>query len=92
MAYTVKQLAAMSGVTVRTLHFYDEMELLKPAYSKANGYRIYAAANSLLPGIGLRAEADQGNPEPAIRSFGKRESLSIFTQVQAEEIPLRYMR
>ena len=23
MAYTVKQLAAMSGVTVRTLHFYD---------------------------------------------------------------------
>jgi hypothetical protein len=24
MAYTVKQLAVMSGVTVRTLHFYDE--------------------------------------------------------------------
>jgi hypothetical protein len=23
MAYTVKRLAAMSGVTVRTLHFYD---------------------------------------------------------------------
>ena len=41
MAYTVKQLAALSGVTVRTLHFYDEMALLKPAYSKANGYRIY---------------------------------------------------
>src|SRR6202007_2155968 len=41
MAYTVKQLAVMSGVTVRTLHFYDEMALLKPAYSKANGYRIY---------------------------------------------------
>src|SRR6185369_9023606 len=41
MAYTVKQLAVMSGVTVRTLHFYDEMALLKPAYIKANGYRIY---------------------------------------------------
>src|ERR1700732_5132927 len=41
MAYTVKQLAVMSGVTVRTLHFYDEMALLKPAYTKANGYRIY---------------------------------------------------
>src|SRR5438105_12494706 len=40
-AYTVKQVAAVSGVTVRTLHFYDEMALLKPAYSKANGYRIY---------------------------------------------------
>jgi DNA-binding transcriptional MerR regulator len=31
MAYTVKQLAAMSGVSVRTLHFYDETGLLKPA-------------------------------------------------------------
>lgn len=31
----------MSGVSVRTLHFYDEMALLKPAYTKANGYRIY---------------------------------------------------
>src|SRR5690348_339931 len=41
MAYTVKQLAVISGVTVRTLHFYDETALLKPAYSKANGYRIY---------------------------------------------------
>ena len=32
MAYTVKQLAAMSGVSVRTLHFYDETGLLKTAY------------------------------------------------------------
>jgi hypothetical protein len=37
MAYTVKQVAAMSGVSVRTLHFYDETALLKPAYTKANG-------------------------------------------------------
>src|SRR6202011_2575974 len=41
MAYTVKQVAAMSGVSVRTLHFYDETGLLKPAYHKANGYRFY---------------------------------------------------
>src|SRR5215218_6155817 len=41
MAYTVKQLARMSGVSVRTLHFYDEAELLKPAYLGANGYRFY---------------------------------------------------
>ena len=40
-AYTVKQLAVISGVTVRTLHFYDEMALLKPAYTATNGYRIY---------------------------------------------------
>ncbi len=39
MAYTVKQVAAMSGVSVRTLHFYDETGLLKPAYLGANGSR-----------------------------------------------------
>ncbi len=38
---TVKQLAAISGVTVRTLHHYDEIGLLKPAYIGENGYRYY---------------------------------------------------
>jgi DNA-binding transcriptional MerR regulator/quercetin dioxygenase-like cupin family protein len=41
MAYTVKQVAALSGVSVRTLHFYDETGLLKPAYVGTNGYRFY---------------------------------------------------
>src|ERR1700726_3712793 len=41
MAYTVKQVAAMSGVSVRTLHFYDETGLLKPAFHGANSYRFY---------------------------------------------------
>ena len=48
MAYTVKQLAVISGVTVRALHFYDEMALLKPAYSKPNGYRIYEEPQLLM--------------------------------------------
>src|SRR4051794_10200550 len=41
MAYTVKEVAAMSGVSVRTLHFYDETGLLNPAFHGANGYRFY---------------------------------------------------
>ena len=41
MAYTVKQVAAMSGVSVRTLHFYHQRGLLKPAFCGANGYRYY---------------------------------------------------
>src|SRR5688572_20604833 len=41
MAYTVKKLATMSGVSVRTLHFYDEAGLLKPDRVGANGYRFY---------------------------------------------------
>jgi len=30
--YTVKQVAELSGVSVRTLHDYDEIGLLRPAY------------------------------------------------------------
>lgn len=41
MAYTVKQLSKLSGVTVRTLHFYEEEGVLKPAYYGSNGYRYY---------------------------------------------------
>jgi len=39
--YTVKQLAELSGVSVRTLHHYDEIGLLEPAYVGDNGYRYY---------------------------------------------------
>jgi DNA-binding transcriptional MerR regulator len=41
MEYTVKKLSELSGVTVRTLHFYEEIALLKPAYYGSNGYRYY---------------------------------------------------
>jgi len=41
MAYRVNQLARISGVSVRTLHFYDDIGLLKPSYVGANGYRFY---------------------------------------------------
>src|SRR4051812_13151083 len=39
--YTVKQLADLSGVSVRTLHHYDAIGLLKPASVGSNGYRQY---------------------------------------------------
>lgn len=48
MSHTVKQVAKMSGVSVRTLHFYDEMGLLKPARHGANGYRFYEEAQLLI--------------------------------------------
>lgn len=41
MAYTVKALADLAGVSVRTLHYYDELGLLNPSYVGANGYRYY---------------------------------------------------
>lgn len=39
--YTVTQLARLSGVSVRTLHHYDEIGLLKPAHVGGNRYRYY---------------------------------------------------
>lgn len=40
-AYTVRQLAKMAGVSVRTLHHYDQIGLLKPATRSPAGYRFY---------------------------------------------------
>ena len=39
--YTVKQLSSLAGISVRTLHFYHEIGLLKPSYVGGNGYRYY---------------------------------------------------
>ncbi len=41
MTYTVHQLATLSGVSVRTLHYYDSIGLLSPARVRPNGYREY---------------------------------------------------
>lgn len=39
--YTVKQVSALADVTVRTLHHYDEIGLLRPTTVGTNGYRYY---------------------------------------------------
>ena len=39
--YTVAEVARLSGVSVRTLHHYDAIGLLRPAQVGANGYRLY---------------------------------------------------
>lgn len=39
--YTVKQMAKLSGVSVRALHHYDAIGLLRPRAVGANGYRYY---------------------------------------------------
>ena len=48
MKMQIKEFAKLTGVSVRTLHYYDEIGLLKPAFVDAqNGYRFYDE-NSLL--------------------------------------------
>lgn len=48
MTYTVKKLAKLSGVSIRTLRFYDDIGLLKPAYVGDNHYRYYEQEQVLL--------------------------------------------
>lgn len=45
--YTVKQMADLSGVSVRTLHHYDSIGLLKPAVVGDNTYRYYGRTELL---------------------------------------------
>ncbi|WP_086730611.1 MerR family transcriptional regulator [Streptomyces carpinensis] len=41
MSYSVGQVAAFAGVTVRTLHHYDRSGLLSPSARSRAGYRLY---------------------------------------------------
>lgn len=41
MEYTIKKIAHLSGVSARTLRYYDEIGLLQPKRINSSGYRIY---------------------------------------------------
>ena len=38
---TVKEISDLTGISVRTLHYYDEIGLLKPTKKRDAGYRLY---------------------------------------------------
>ncbi|WP_083089653.1 MerR family transcriptional regulator [Clostridium septicum] len=40
--YKIKEVATMAGISVRTLHYYDEINLLKPNFINKSGYRVYS--------------------------------------------------
>ncbi|MBF6298697.1 MerR family transcriptional regulator [Nocardia amamiensis] len=59
----VGELAAVSGLTVRTLHYYDEIGLLSPSGRSSAGHRLYSTDDvqrlyriGLLRGLGLRLD------------------------------------
>lgn len=41
MEYTVQKLGNLAGISTRTLRYYDEIGILKPARINSSGYRIY---------------------------------------------------
>lgn len=44
MEYTVQMLGKLAGVSGRTLRYYDEIGILRPARINSSGYRIYGQA------------------------------------------------
>ena len=55
--YSVGQVANLAGVTIRTLHHYDEIGLLSPSGRSAAYYRIYEETDL---GRGLRGRPGTG--------------------------------
>jgi DNA-binding transcriptional MerR regulator len=45
MSYTVGHVARLAGITVRTLHHYDDVGLLSPSERSTSGYRRYVDAD-----------------------------------------------
>lgn len=45
MSYTVKTVSELAGISIRTLHHYDVIGLLRPGRATTSGYRIYTEAD-----------------------------------------------
>lgn len=41
LEYTVQKLGELAGISTRTIRYYDEIDILKPARINSSGYRIY---------------------------------------------------
>ncbi|MFE3973492.1 MULTISPECIES: MerR family transcriptional regulator [unclassified Peribacillus] len=80
MAMKVKELAGLVGISVRTLHYYDEIGLLSPEETTDSGYRLYSNENlEMLQQILFFRELDMPLKEIkqmiSSSSFDKQEAL-----------------
>ena len=79
--FTVKQLSKMAGITPRTLHYYDEIGLLKPSRIGDNGYRYYGEESLLhLQQILLYRELDM--PLDDIKEIMGRHGFDVLGALQ----------
>ncbi|MCW1968120.1 MAG: MerR family transcriptional regulator [Anaerolineae bacterium] len=85
--FTVKQLAKLAGITPRTLHYYDEVGLLKPTQLGGNGYRYYGEAALLqLQQILLYRELDLSIDE--IKKIMGRPDFDILAALEGHKSAL----
>jgi DNA-binding transcriptional MerR regulator len=89
--YTVGQVARMAGVSVRTLHHYDELGLLAPSGRSESGYRLYSDPDiGRLRRILFYRELDFGLE--AIGSLLAREGVGAADHLRAQHRLLRSRR
>jgi DNA-binding transcriptional MerR regulator len=88
VSFTVKQLAVMAGVSVRTLHYYDQIGLLRPQSYGENGYRYYAQEDLLrLQQILYFRELDFSLDQ--IKSIMERPDFDLLTALESHRRALR---
>ena len=91
MAYTIKEIADLAGVTTRTLRFYDQIGLLSPAEVAGNGYRLYNHASLLrLQQIMFFRELDV--PLKQIQAIMKQPDFDLKAALEAHRLSLQGRR
>jgi MerR family transcriptional regulator, thiopeptide resistance regulator len=81
MAWSIADVARLSGVTSRTLRHYDEIGLLPPAWIGSNGHRYYEDADLLrLQHILVMRELDLGLREIAAVLDGQVDRVAMLTE------------
>ena len=87
MAYSIKEIADMAGVTIRTIRYYDEIGLLSPAETGDNGYRYYDRESLLhLQQILFLRELDM--PLKEIGQMINRPGFSIVEALESHRLHL----
>ncbi len=90
MHYKIKEVADMAGISVRMLHHYDKIGLLKPESVNAAGYRLYSDENlNRLQQILFFKELNFPLQEIKIildsPNFDKKEALKVHRQLLLEK-------
>ncbi len=86
--YSVKQLAALAGVSIRTLHHYDEIGLLKPASRTEKGYRYYQNGE-LLRLQQILFYKTLGYSLEEIKPILDKEDFDLITALQSHKVVLQ---
>lgn len=85
--FTVKQLSKLAGFTPRTLHYYDEIGLLRPSRVGDNGYRYYDGESLLrLQQILLYRELDM--PLEHIKQIMGRRDFDVLSALESHKAEL----